>query len=144
MTKAASLACDAVILDLEDAVAPAAKKDAREAIGRVLQDVDFGSRTVVVRVNALDTPWGRGDIAAAMEWSRVDAIALPKVQGPEDIDKLGLVMRRMGSASSSLPVWAFVETARGVLAADKTASSSDLVQALVMGSNDLAKDLNAR
>ncbi|KAA0154512.1 hypothetical protein FNF27_02241 [Cafeteria roenbergensis] len=143
MAKAASLACDGVILDLEDSVAPDAKVQAREAVGRILASQDFGDKTVVVRVNALNTEWGRRDVAAVVEWGRVDAIAVPKVECAEDVHDIERSMRRAGGGSSSLPIWAFVETAKGIIGAPQIAECEQ-VTALAVGCNDLTRDLGAR
>lgn len=118
--------------------------EARDAVLAVLESADFGDRTVVVRINALSTPWGRRDVAAVLDMPQVQAVALPKVEGPDDVAELQRVMRQTGQSSHSLPVWAFVESAKGVLAAASTASESHSVQALVAGCNDLTKDLRAR
>lgn len=143
MAKAASLPCDGVILDLEDSVSPDAKVQAREAVGRILASQDFGDKTVVVRVNALNTEWGRRDVAAVVEWGRVDAIAVPKVESAEDVHDIERSMRRAGGGSSSLPIWAFVETAKGIIGAPDIAVCEQ-VTALAVGCNDLTRDLGAR
>jgi citrate lyase beta subunit len=113
-------------------------------VQEVLDTVDFGERVVVVRVNALSTPWGRKDVAAVLDMPQVQAVALPKVEGPNDVAEMQRVMRQAGRSSQALPVWAFIESANGVLAAASTASDSDAVQVLVAGCNDLTKDLRAR
>jgi citrate lyase beta subunit len=144
MAKSATLPCDAVILDLEDAVSPSHKDAARENIAQVLRDVDFGAKTVVVRVNAINTPWGRRDVASLMEWDRVDAVALPKVEKGQDLAELVSVMRKTGPSSSQKPIWAFIETAKGVLNSREIPIGADSLEALVVGCNDLTRDLNAR
>lgn len=135
LDKARTLAADALILDLEDAVAPAEKPAARAAVAQALATGGYGARAILVRVNGLDTPWGAGDVAA-LAGAGADALLLPKVQGPEDLDALAALVpgRRL---------WAMLETPRGVLAAAAVAAHPALA-GVVMGTNDLAKDLGCR
>ncbi|THD85082.1 CoA ester lyase [Aliigemmobacter aestuarii] len=140
LEKAMGLAADAIIFDLEDAVAPDEKPAARDLLARVLRDWDFGRRARIVRINGLDTEWGAAD-AHAMDGAiaagaRIDAILIPKVNGPDDLDRVaGLV--------PGADLWAMMETAAGMLNAGAIAAHPRL-RGMVMGTNDLAKELNSR
>jgi citrate lyase beta subunit len=133
--KARALPCDAVILDLEDAVAPDAKEAARGAVLAALADGGFGRREVTVRVNGFGTPWMAEDFAAVSA-AKPDAIVVPKVDGA---DQAAEAVRRAGG----VPVWAMIESPRAVLDADKIAAV-DGVTALLAGMADFAKDIGAR
>jgi len=126
LEKAQTLEADAIIFDLEDAVAPDEKEGARESLARRLREADYGPRLKIVRINALDTKWGRAD----------DAILLPKVNGADDVDELAAIV-------PAIPLWAMMETPPGVLNALEIAAHGRLA-GFVMGTNDLAKDLNCR
>ncbi len=141
LEKGRMLACDVLIMDLEDAVAPDAKKMARDQIAAAIGGGGYGLREVVVRVNALDTTWGYKDIAAAAT-SGADAILLPKVESANAVRQLEHVMEEAG-APDEMGIWCMVETPRGVLRAELIASASTRVSCLVMGTSDLAKDLHA-
>lgn len=135
LAKAGSLPVDAVLVDLEDAVAPDAKPAARDA---ALAAPDLGGRLRILRVNGAGTPWHEDDLDAAARMGP-DAVLLPKAGGAGDV---AAVAGRLG-----LPVWAMIETPAGVLAAAEIAgavAASGGVGALVMGTNDLAKELGAR
>ena len=131
MEKAKSLGTDAIIFDLEDAVAPAEKSGARQTLMAAL-NADYGTRARIVRINGADTVWGHADLAAFGNHPNVDAILLPKVNAPQDLD-----------ISATRPLWAMIETALGVLNAAAIASHPDL-QGMVMGTNDLAHEINSR
>lgn len=135
LEKARTLPADALILDLEDAVAPAEKPAARAAVAAGLAAGGYGARAILVRVNGLDTPWGGGDVAA-LAAAGGDGLLLPKVQGPEDLDHLAAL-------APGCRLWAMLETPRGVLAAAAVAAHPALA-GVVMGTNDLAKDLGCR
>ncbi len=136
IAKARTLACDVVILDLEDAVAPDAKDMARnQAVAAVLEG-GFGARELVVRVNALDTEWGRADLAALAACAPA-AILLPKIMNRGNIE------RYAAAAAPDVPLWAMVETAAALFRLDEIAGSARLT-ALVMGTNDLAKEMGAQ
>ena len=145
MEKARELPADGVILDLEDAVAPDAKAKARELITQALQQGGFGRREVIVRINGLDTPWWRDDLAVAA--AIPDAILVPKVSGPEPLREVAkhLVGVR---AEARIGIWAMMETPLAMLnARDIAAVARDTDSRLagfVMGTNDLAKDTRAR
>lgn len=130
--KARSLACDVVILDLEHAVAPAAKDAARDAMMAAVGAGRFGARELVVRINAPATSWGAADLAAVAA-ARPDAVLVPKV---DDAATIGAVRAITGD----LPIWAMIETARGMVNLGTIAAAPGLA-ALVAGTNDLARDL---
>jgi len=146
LEKAATLPADAVILDLEDGVAPDAKAAARDAVTGALARGGFGPAIErVLRVNGLDTPWGYEDLTAAaraLDGAGLDAVLLPKVDGPEIVRQAERVLHAAGG-SSDLALWCMIETPRGVLAAEAIAGASPHVAALVLGLEDLAKDLRA-
>jgi citrate lyase subunit beta/citryl-CoA lyase len=145
MEKARTLPADAIILDLEDAVAPDAKAPAREAILAALTQGGFGKREVMVRINGLDTDWWRDDLAVVA--AGPDAIVVPKVSSPEQLHEMAkhLVGVR---AAAQVRVWAMMETPLAMLAArDIAAAARDgntRLAGFVMGTNDLAKDTRAR
>lgn len=133
LEKARSLPVDAVIFDLEDAVAPAEKPAARDTLKAALAQ-PYGNRVRIVRINGLDTEWGEADARAA-DAMDCDAVLLPKVESAADLDAL--------AALTSKPLWAMMETPKGMLAAAEIAAHPRLA-GFVMGTNDLAKELNAR
>ncbi len=135
IAKARTLAADVVILDLEDAVAPEQKADARAAAVAAIREGGFGARELVVRANALDTEWGADDLAS-LAAAKPDAILAPKISTAADV---ATYVDRAGG----VPVWAMVETAGAVLRLDAIAAVPGLA-ALVMGTNDLAKALRMR
>jgi (3S)-malyl-CoA thioesterase len=132
LEKARDLAADAIIFDLEDAVAPDEKAAARVSLAAELAAGGYRRRLRIVRINALSTEWGDDD-AKAVATMDCDAVLLPKVDGPGDIDKLRAL-------TGDLPVWAMMETPRGVLNALAIADAPG-VEGFVLGTNDLAKDL---
>ena len=135
LEKARTLATDAILFDLEDAVAPDAKAEARDTLTAALAEGGYGARRRIVRINGLDTEWGRAD-AEAVARMDCDAVLLPKVDGPGDLDALADLL-------PDLPIWAMMETPRGVLNAEAIADHPRL-EGFVMGTNDLAKDLGSR
>ena len=135
--KARSLGCDVVILDLEDAVAPDAKDEARGNALAALQAGGFGSREVVVRINGLDTPWGEDDLAA-ISAAAPEAILVPKISTTSDLRTYA------GRLAPATRLWAMVETCRGLLTLDARAGSGAPLEVLVVGSNDLAKEMHCR
>jgi len=145
MEKARELAADAVILDLEDAVAPDAKAKARELIVKALTDGGFGRREVVVRVNGLDTAWWADDLAVAA--AKPDAVLVPKVSTPDEVRQVAARLAGVGAAPE-LRVWAMMETPLAMLnVRDIAAAALDpamRLAAFVMGTNDLAKETRAR
>jgi citrate lyase subunit beta / citryl-CoA lyase len=144
--KAKNLAADAVIFDLEDAVAPDAKTQAREHVCAAVQTGGYGNRELVIRINSLDTPWGEADLAAAVA-AAPDAILVPKVSSAETLAAVGLRLRRLGAAERTR-IWAMIETPLAILHAENIASAARDVDTrlscFVMGTNDLAKDTRTR
>ena len=134
LEKARSLPVDAILFDLEDAVMPEAKVGARDTLTDALAEGGYGPRAKIVRVNGLDTEWGRGDVAA-LEGADIDAILLPKVNSAADIDAL--------AALCDVPIWAMMETPLAIFNALEIAAHPR-VQGFVAGTNDLAKELNCR
>jgi citrate lyase subunit beta/citryl-CoA lyase len=138
--KARNLACDVVILDLEDAVLPDAKEGARADAVAAVAAGGFGRREVVIRVNALSTPWGEMDLAAAAA-AGPDAVLAPKIRSSGDI---AIYDRALSVAPAHTRLWAMIETPQAILAIDAIAGEPSRLGALVMGINDLAKEIGAR
>jgi (3S)-malyl-CoA thioesterase len=139
LDKARALTADAIIFDLEDAVAPDNKAGARVTLCDQLAQGNFGPRLRIVRINALDTPWGKADaeaVAGLASQRACDAVLLPKVNGPADIDALVALV-------PDFPIWAMMETPLGIINASAIARHSNIL-GLVLGTNDLAKDLGTR
>jgi citrate lyase subunit beta/citryl-CoA lyase len=141
LEKGRGLAADGLILDLEDAVAPGAKDEARANVVAACQQGGYGGREIVIRINGLSTPWGQADLSAAAT-SGADAVLIPKVESAEMI---GAVAEQLDAADApeSLMIWAMMETPLGMLHAEAIAGSSPRLDCLVMGTSDLAKDLHA-
>ena len=135
LDKARGLAVDAIIFDLEDAVTPEEKDASRAVLAKAIADGGYGNRARIVRINGLDTPWGKADAEAVREMD-VDAVLLPKVNSAADLDALAEI-------TGDLPIWAMMETPRGMLRAAEIAAHPKL-QGMVMGTNDLAKELQTR
>ena len=135
LEKARGLPVDVILFDLEDAVSPDAKVAARDTLYAALADDGYGARLKIVRINALDTEWGAAD-AVAVAAMNCDAILLPKVNGPDDVDALAALV-------PDLPIWAMMETPQGILNAAAIAAHPRIA-GFVLGTNDLAKDLNSR
>jgi citrate lyase subunit beta/citryl-CoA lyase len=142
LEKAKGLDADALIFDLEDAVAPDTKGEARRLVLAALGGGGYGRRERVVRVNALATPWGTDDLAAVAT-AGADAVLLPKVESAAQV-RAALAVLDAHGAPASLPVWCMLETPRGVLDADAIGGADPRVGAIVMGTSDLTKDLRAR
>jgi citrate lyase subunit beta/citryl-CoA lyase len=141
LDKAKSIPCDALILDLEDAVAPDAKPAARDAACRAVASGDYGHREITIRVNGADTEWHRDDLAAACA-AGPDAIVVPKVDNATAVLDLVEAMSGAG-APEHTALWAMVETPAAMLHAEEIAAASERLTVLVMGTNDLAKELYA-
>lgn len=141
LEKARNLPADGIIFDLEDAVSPDDKAAARQSLAEALLQGGFAPRAVLVRINALDTEWGADDLAAIAP-TKPDAILLPKVGSATDIADLADRMSEL-SGYEETAIWAMIETPEGVLNALAIAQSARL-EGFVMGTNDLAKDLNTR
>ena len=133
LEKAMTLTADALIFDLEDAVSPDAKAGASAIMRAALLNGNFGARYKIVRINGFDTPWGRDDVDA-LSGVGADAILLPKVNTPRDIDNIGALIDK------DMPIWAMMETAQGVLNAAQIAAHPRL-QGIVAGTNDLIHEL---
>lgn len=140
LEKARTLAADGLIIDLEDAVAPEAKESARAIVAAALAEGGYGGRELVLRVNALDTPWGHADIAAAATMP-IDAVLLPKVESPDRVARSVSLLDALG-ASERLAVWCMIETPRAILYAREIAGASLRLAAFVLGTSDLANDLH--
>ncbi|MBM9594814.1 HpcH/HpaI aldolase/citrate lyase family protein [Roseitranquillus sediminis] len=136
LDKARGLACDAIIFDLEDAVAPDEKAAARQTLAAALDAGGYGARAKLIRVNAAETEWGADDLAAAAKVP-VEAVLLPKVIAPEDVEAAARVLDAAGSDAA---IWTMIETPAGVLNAAAIARAP-LMGGFVMGTNDLAKEL---
>ena len=141
LDKAKSLAADGLIFDLEDAVAPDAKEEARTLATRAVSGGGYGRREILVRVNGLATPWGFADVAAAAA-SGADGILIPKVESADAVRQVESILDNAG-APESLGLWCMMETPRGILRAEEIAQSSRRMTGFVMGTSDLAKDLHA-
>ena len=139
--KARTLPCDVVILDLEDAVAPEAKVEARAAAAAAVRAGGFGRREGVIRVNALGTPWAVEDLAAAAE-AQPDAVLVPKVNSARDVAAYSSFL----ATSPSTHMWAMIETCPAMfeLAQIARAAEGSRLSGFVMGVNDLAKEMRAR
>ncbi len=141
LEKARSLPADGLILDLEDAVAPDQKALARQQIADALREGGYGDREVLVRINGLETDWGRDDIAAIAA-TAADGIVLPKTETPEMVCAAAAALKTAGGGN--LAVWCMMETPGGILRAADIATASPTVGGLIMGTNDLAKELRCR
>lgn len=139
--KARGLACDVVILDLEDAVAPQAKVDARAAAIDAVRAGGFGRRELVIRCNGLDTPWGADDLAAAAR-AGPDAVLVPKINNPADV---AVYDAAIAAAPAHTALWAMIETCAAVLDLKAIAAARDgRLAGWVMGLNDLSKEMGCR
>lgn len=135
LDKARGLPADAIIFDLEDAVIPEEKIAARATLAEALATGGYGNRMKIIRINGLDTEWGSEDAKAAAAMG-ADAILLPKVNRPADLDALAAI-------TGDVPLWAMMESPLGMLNAAQIAAHPKL-QGMVMGTNDLAKELQTR
>ncbi|HET7335638.1 MAG TPA: CoA ester lyase [Rhizomicrobium sp.] len=136
LEKARSLPADALILDLEDAVAPDAKDMARAQVCEAVKAKGFGKREVIVRINALSTIWGMDDLKAAAD-TQPDAILVPKVSDPKDIQAID---KALVGKSTSIAVWAMIETPLAILNIGELARTGGRLTCFVMGTNDLIKE----
>ncbi|SHI98140.1 (3S)-malyl-CoA thioesterase [Shimia gijangensis] len=135
LEKAKTLPVDAIIFDLEDAVSVDEKENARNTLKDALAAGDYGNRMRIVRINGLDTQWGEADAKAAAEMD-CDAVLLPKVESAAQVDALAALV-------GDKPIWAMMETPRGMMNANEIAAHAQLT-GFVMGTNDLAKELQCR
>ncbi|MCW1955144.1 MAG: CoA ester lyase [Roseobacter sp.] len=136
LDKARGLEVDAIIFDLEDAVTPEAKVEARDTLKAALAEGGYGARARIIRLNGLDSAWGRED-AAAMKDAAADAFLLPKVGSAADVEALAAII------GADKDIWAMIETPMGVLNAAEIAAHPQM-KGFVAGTNDLAKELNCR
>lgn len=135
LDKARGLPVDAIIFDLEDAVSVDEKEASRSILAEALATGGYGNRMKIIRINGLDTDWGHADAKAAAQMD-ADAILLPKVSNPADLDALMTI-------TGDIPLWAMMETPLGMINA-VTIGAHERLQGMVMGTNDLAKELQTR
>lgn len=141
LEKARGLSADSLILDLEDAVAPDAKAEARDNVVAALTSGEYGNRELTIRVNGLDTDWHADDLAAAAAAGPA-AVVVPKVNSPADVAAIEAGLQA-GGAPEHTKIWAMVETPQAMLDCANIAAASERLTVLVMGTNDLAKELHA-
>ena len=139
LEKARTLPADCLVLDLEDAVAPASKGAARQLVVEAVASGGYGRRELVIRINALDTEWGEDDLVA-VAGSRAHAICLPKVESAAQVLAVANALDNLG-VPVDMAIWAMLETPRGILRAEEIAGAHPRLRVLVMGTSDLAKDL---
>jgi citrate lyase subunit beta/citryl-CoA lyase len=141
LEKAKSIACDGLILDLEDAVAPDAKPAAREAACAAAAGGEYGRRTLTIRANGIGTEWHDADLAAAAQ-AGPDAVVVPKVNSADEVGRLVDALEAAG-APDHTKLWAMIETPVAILDVLSIARASERLTCLVMGTNDLVKELYA-
>jgi citrate lyase beta subunit len=141
LEKARGLPADGLILDLEDAVGIAEKETARGLIAEAVRSRGYGKREVVVRINGLDTPWGAADLEMA-SFAGPDAILIPKVESAEQVQAVAARLATLG-APERTQIWAMMETPLAMLKAAEIAAASPRLSCLVMGTNDLVKELQS-
>ncbi|EIJ42553.1 citrate lyase beta subunit [Beggiatoa alba B18LD] len=141
LEKARMLPADSLILDMEDAVAPDAKAQAREQIVLAVTEGGYGKREIIVRVNGLDTAWGKDDLYTVAKLP-IDGVLLPKVNSLQEIDAAVTCLTEAG-ASAELPIWIMAETALGMLNIASIATHPRLA-GIVMGTSDLAKEMRVK
>ena len=143
LEKAASLPADTLILDLEDAVAPDAKEQARSVVMETVSSRPYGNREVIIRINGLNTPWGYDDLAMAAK-AGADGILVPKVISAEQVGELDTALSR-ADAAAEMGLWVMIEMPMAILNISDIAAASQTsrLSGFVMGTNDLAKEMNA-
>jgi citrate lyase subunit beta/citryl-CoA lyase len=141
LEKAKGIPADALILDLEDAVAPDAKPEARERVCAAVQSGEYGAKELTIRINGLGTEWHEADLAAACA-AGPDGIVVPKVNSAAEVARLVDAMEAAG-APERTKLWAMLETPVAILHAEEIATASARLAVLIMGTNDLAKELHA-
>ena len=141
LEKAKTIPADALILDLEDAVAPDAKAEARARVCAAAASGDYGRKEVTIRANGLDTPWHADDLRAIAEAGPA-AVVVPKINSAADVAAVEKALEA-GGAPNHTRIWAMLETPIAILHAEEIASSSERLAVLVLGTNDLAKELQA-
>ena len=141
LEKAQGIPADALILDLEDAVAPDAKPDARDRVCAAASSGAYGRREIAIRANGLGTPWHDDDLRAIAA-AGPDAVVVPKIDSADDVHRIEKALEA-GGAPDRTRIWAILETPVAMLHAEEICSSSERLAVLVMGTNDLAKELHA-
>jgi citrate lyase subunit beta / citryl-CoA lyase len=141
LQKAKTIPADALILDLEDAVAPDAKSAARERVCAAISDPGYGARELTIRVNGLETGWHADDLRAAAQAGPA-AVVVPKIGSAADVHAVERALEAAGAPEHTM-IWAMVETPAAMFAAQQIAAASPRLSVLVMGTNDLAKELHA-
>jgi citrate lyase subunit beta/citryl-CoA lyase len=141
LEKAKTLPADALILDLEDAVAPDAKADARRQVGDAVRSGEYGERVLTIRVNGLDTAWHADDIIAAAA-ANPAAVVVPKVNSASEVQRIEQSLVDAG-ADPSVAIWAMIETPAAILRVAEIAAATDRLTTFVMGTNDLLSELRA-
>ena len=140
LDKAKSIPADCLIFDLEDAVSPDAKPAARTNAVEAARSGQYGRREITIRCNGLSTQWGADDITAAAT-AGISAVVIPKIDSASDVDAVSAVLKTAG-APDSLMIWAMIETPKAIFDVRQIAAHPR-VATLVMGTNDLAKELRA-
>lgn len=144
LDKARSLPADGLILDMEDSVAPDAKQLARDQIGAAVAEGGYGSRELLVRINALDTQWGRDDIAAICAFETApDAVLIPKINTAKDVTDAIEAFESAG-ITSGVDMWIMAETPQCILNIADIAAAHPRLKGIVMGTSDLSKDTGVR
>ena len=138
LEKAKTLPADTLILDLEDAVAPDKKAEARDLVVQTLQQGGYGNRELVVRCNSLDTPWGRDDLIAIAA-TPAHGVCLPKVEKPDTIHQVVWTLTAAGDETKD--IWAMAETPAGIQAIDDIVTADPRLKVILMGTSDLSKEL---
>ena len=145
LEKAKEIPADALILDMEDAVAPDAKEEARAQVCDAVKGGGYGKREIAIRVNGLDTPWGKDDIKAAVA-AGPDAVLVPKINSAADVERAEEALTDAG-AKGNIQLWCMIETPLATLniqsIAQKAREPGSRMSAWVMGTNDIAKELRA-
>lgn len=144
LEKAKTLASDMLILDLEDAVAPDAKQEARNTVSTMVQERAYGFREVLIRCNGLETQWGQADLAMSVQ-AAPDGIVLPKICCAQDVDDADAALTLLG-APADLGLWIMIEMPMAILNIQEIAATKarTRLRGFIMGTNDLAKELNAQ
>ena len=142
LEKAKAIPADALIFDLEDAVAPDAKAEARERACAMFAGGGYGNREITIRANGIGTPWHDDDLAAIAA-AGPDGIVIPKVNSAEEVRAIETALERHG-APDRTKIWAMLETPVAMLHAEEICGASERLAVLVMGTNDLAKELHAK
>jgi citrate lyase subunit beta/citryl-CoA lyase len=141
LEKAKGLPCDAIIFDTEDSVAPDMKEAARDKVAAAATSGEYGRRELTIRVNSLETPWFEDDVRSAAA-AGPSGVVVPKIQSTADVARVEALLGA-GGAPDHTRIWAMLETPAAIEAAAEIASCSERLAVLVMGTNDLAKELRA-